>query len=468
MGKQSAESARTTREPSPPTSSPPSPPSRPARVVAADSLPIRRAARGLAAIVAERSNASAARTAAARALWSLCLAEGDGAAAVDAAPGAVAALAGALAETTVPTLCPYEDNTTRSGSDDEFRRRVSSSETTFASYAMRAAAAGALGAVFSGAAADSRDPTRALRCVNAAFDVEGASRGFADVARGGDADGALAAAAAVAAATRVPAGAARVAADEALLAALCDVAGAEENIDTDAVGARAAEALANLAAHTSSVEVLASSPAASTLWLEAATLLFASRQAETRAAIVGAARSFLRRTGKQSGAAEPLDARFARAVADRLADQNERLSTRVDAAGCASLIATSVYGTREEPRSSKRWSPRSVSSETRRRRKPARRRATKATRETIRSGKRGSGSSRVSPRPRRETCARVSFGTKTKTETKRAESSPRTVWHAPRRKPPGRGASAAPTPPRRRRSRRRSSFWLAARGALGR
>ena len=326
----------------------------PARVVAADSLPIRRAARGLAAIVAETSNASAARTAAARALWSLCLAEGDGAAAVDAAPGAVAALAGALAET---TLCPYEDNTTRSGSDDAFRRRVSSSETTFASYAMRAAAAGALGAVFSGAAADSRDPTRALRCVNAAFDVEGASRGFADVARGGDADGALAAAAAVAAATRVPAGAARVAADQALLAALRDVAGAperrapadgEEKIDTDAVGARAAEALANLAAHTSSVEVLASSPAASTLWLEAATLLFASRQAETRAAIVGATRSFLRRTGKQPGAAD-VDARFARAVADRLADKNERLSTRVDAAGCASFIATSVYGTLEEP-----------------------------------------------------------------------------------------------------------------------
>ncbi len=326
----------------------------PARVVAADSLPIRRAARGLAAIVAETSNASAARTAAARALWSLCLAEGDGAAAVDAAPGAVAALAGALAET---TLCPYEDNTTRSGSDDEFRRRVSSSETTFASYAMHAAAAGALGAVFSSAAADSRDPTRALRCVNAAFDVEGASRGFADVARGGDADGALAAAAAVAAATRVPAGAARVAADQALLAALRDVAGAperrapadgEEKIDTDAVGARAAEALANLAAHTSSVEVLASSPAASTLWVEAATLLFASRQAETRAAIVGAARSFLRRTGKQPGAAD-VDARFARAVADRLADKKERLSTRVDAAGCASFIATSVYGTLEEP-----------------------------------------------------------------------------------------------------------------------
>ena len=320
----------------------------PARVVAADSLPIRRAARGLAAIVAGRSNASAARTAAARALWSLCLAEGDGAAAVDAAPGAVAALAGALAETTVPTVRPYED-TTRSGSDDGLnRRRVSSSETTFALYAMRAAAAGALGAVFSGAAADSRDPTRALRCVNAAFDVEGASRGFADVARGGDPDGALAAAAAVAAATRVPAGAARVAADQALLAALCDVAGAEEKIDTDAVGARAAEALANLAAHTSSVEVLASSPAASAAWLQAATLLFASRQAETRAAIVGAARSFLRRTGKQSGAAD-VEARFARAVADRLADKNERLSTRVDAAGCATLIATSVYGTLEEP-----------------------------------------------------------------------------------------------------------------------
>jgi hypothetical protein len=43
-----------------------------------------------------------------------------------------------------------------------------------------------------------------------------------------------------------------------------------------------------------------------------------------------------------------VDARFARAVADRLADPTERLSTRVDAAGCASAIATSVTGTREE------------------------------------------------------------------------------------------------------------------------
>ena len=46
----------------------------------------------------------------------------------------------------------------------------------------RAAAAGALGAVFSGAAG-SRD-SRRFRCVRAAFDVRGTARGFAEVMRG--------------------------------------------------------------------------------------------------------------------------------------------------------------------------------------------------------------------------------------------------------------------------------------------
>ena len=89
--------------------------------------------------------------------------------------------------------------------------------TDLAAETARAAAAGALGAVFSGAAG-SRDPRR-FRCVRVAFDVQGAPRGLADVMRGSDGDGAVAAAAALAAATRLPAGAARVAEDEDLLGA---------------------------------------------------------------------------------------------------------------------------------------------------------------------------------------------------------------------------------------------------------
>ena len=308
----------------------------PARVVAADS----RAARALVEMVAESRVRRAAATAAARALWSLGLAEGDGAAAVDATPGAVAALAGMLAETASAAASSMS-------SMDE-----STLSTDLAAETARAAAAGALGAVFSGAAG-SRDPRR-FRCACVAFDVQGAARGLADVMRGSDGDGAVAAAAALAAATRMPAGAARVAEDEAPLSALCAVAaggtskerfeisfGDEENAGTEtAAAAHAADALANLAAHASSAKILAASPTALSAWLEAVTRLCASRRPETRAASVGAARAFATR-GRfifQNTDARVVAALVA-AIAERLSDPREVLSTRVGAAGCASALA---------------------------------------------------------------------------------------------------------------------------------
>ena len=89
------------------------------------------------------------RTAAARALWSLALAEGDGACLVDSTPGVVAALASLVAgrnERFEKTHCDVADETNE--------------KSDF--FSARAAGAGALGAVFAGAAASS-DRNRGVR-----------------------------------------------------------------------------------------------------------------------------------------------------------------------------------------------------------------------------------------------------------------------------------------------------------------
>ena len=319
-----------------------------------------------------------------------------------------------------------------------------------------------------------RDPD-GFRCVRAAFDVQGAARGLADVMRGSDGDGALTAAAAVAAATRMPAGAARVAEDEDLLSALCAVAaggtseerferfGDEENAGTEtAAAAHAADALANLAAHASSAKILAASPTASSAWLEAVTRrVRVAPTRDARAASVGAAR--LRRGGRfifQNTDARVVAALVA-AIAERLSDPREVLSTRVGAAGCASALALARV-VAETPGESA-FVDALVA-------------ALRFVGEASASGvgvgvgaarggirprlARSSGSWRVSPRPRRKPCARVP-GTQTGVSCGRA--SPRT-WRAPLRKPPGVGAAAAPIRRRRRLSRRRSRFWLAERG----
>ena len=265
----------------------------------------------------------------------------------------------------------------------------------------------------------------------------------------------------------MPAGAARVADDEDLLSALCAVAaggtseerferfGDEENAGTEtAAAAHAADALANLAAHASSAKILAASPTASSAWLEAVTRLCASRRPETRAASVGAARAFATR-GRfifQNTDARVVAALVA-AIAERLSDPREVLSTRVSAAGCASALALArVVG--ETPGESAfvdalvaalRFVGEASASAS----------ASASAWPGIRPRlARSSGSWRVSPRPRRKPCARVP-GTQTGVSCGRA--SPRT-WRAPLRKPPGVGAAARRSGERRRLSRRRSRF----------
>ena len=193
--------------------------------------------------------------------------------------------------------------------------------------------------------------------------------------RGSDGDGAVAAAAALAAATRMPAGAARVAEDEAPLSALCAVAaggtskerfeisfGDEENAGTEtAAAAHATDALANLAAHASSAKILAASPTALSAWLEAVTRLCASRRPETRAA-GGALRARLRRGGGLFFKTRARVAALVAAIAERLSDP-ARFSRRVSALPDARPRSRSRVSSRRRPenrRSSTRSSPRSV------------------------------------------------------------------------------------------------------------
>ena len=99
------------------------------------------------------------RISAARALWSACLAEGDGAWHVEETEGAIASLAALLA----------------TGGDESVDRE--------SARAARVAAAGALGAVLSGATV-SRDESRAVRCANAVCTADGVLAGLTELLRG--------------------------------------------------------------------------------------------------------------------------------------------------------------------------------------------------------------------------------------------------------------------------------------------
>ncbi|ACO61910.1 predicted protein [Micromonas commoda] len=186
------------------------------------------------------------RIAGARALWSACLAEGDGAWHVEETEGAIASLASLLA--------------TGGGNND-------GSDATSIRVA-RIAAAGALGAVLSGAAA-SRDESRAVRCANAVCTADGVLAGLTELLRGGakgDKEEALPAAAAVALLTRVPAVAARVVSTEGTVAALVDAlhAGGDgdggDDAESHALLAHAASAVGNIAAHPASAGLIAPAP----------------------------------------------------------------------------------------------------------------------------------------------------------------------------------------------------------------
>jgi hypothetical protein len=225
------------------------------------------------------------RISAARALWSACLAEGDGAWHVEETEGAIASLAALLA----------------TGGDESVDRE--------SARAARVAAAGALGAVLSGATV-SRDESRAVRCANAVCTADGVLDGLTDLLRGarkagtegdiqgdikgalGDIEGALPAAAAVALLTRVPAVAARVVSTEGTVSALVDAlhAGAidDETESVAALLAHAASAVGNIAAHTASAGLLAPSPG---LIPGLARLLGGPRPGAAREMAAGAARN---------------------------------------------------------------------------------------------------------------------------------------------------------------------------------
>ena len=182
------------------------------------------------------------RIAGARALWSACLAEGDGAWHVEETEGAIGSLASLLAT-----------GGGNDGSDAESARVA------------RIAAAGALGAVLS--AASSRDESRAVRCANAVCTADGVLAGLTELLRGGakgDKEEALPAAAAVALLTRVPAVAARVVSTEGTVGALVDALHAgDDDGDDDAAHAllaHAARAVGNIAAHPASAGLIAPAP----------------------------------------------------------------------------------------------------------------------------------------------------------------------------------------------------------------
>ena len=218
------------------------------------------------------------RISAARALWSACLAEGDGAWHVEETEGAIASLAALLA----------------TGGDESVDRE--------SARAARVAAAGALGAVLSGATV-SRDESRAVRCANAVCTADGVLDGLTELLRGarkagtegdiqGDIEGALPAAAAVALLTRVPAVAARVVSTEGTVSALVDAlhAGAidDETESVAALLAHAASAVGNIAAHTASAGLLAPAPG---LIPGLARLLGGPRPGAAREMAAGAARN---------------------------------------------------------------------------------------------------------------------------------------------------------------------------------
>ena len=225
------------------------------------------------------------RVSAARALWSACLAEGDGAWHVEETEGAIASLAALLA----------------TGGDESVDRE--------SARAARVAAAGALGAVLSGATV-SRDESRAVRCANAVCTADGVLAGLTELLRGarkagteggiqgdvegalGDIEGALPAAAAVALLTRVPAVAARVVSTEGTVSALVDAlhAGAidDESESVAALLAHAASAVGNIAAHTASAGLLAPAPG---LIPGLARLLGGRRPGAAREMAAGAARN---------------------------------------------------------------------------------------------------------------------------------------------------------------------------------
>ena len=225
------------------------------------------------------------RISAARALWSACLAEGDGAWHVEETEGAIASLAALLA----------------TGGDESVDRE--------SARAARVAAAGALGAVLSGATV-SRDESRAVRCANAVCTADGVLAGLTELLRGarkagteggiqgdiegalGDIEGALPAAAAVALLTRVPAVAARVVSTEGTVSALVDALHAsaidDETESVAALLAHAASAVGNIAAHTASAGLLAPAPG---LIPGLARLLGGPRPGAAREMAAGAARN---------------------------------------------------------------------------------------------------------------------------------------------------------------------------------
>ena len=218
------------------------------------------------------------RISAARALWSACLAEGDGAWHVEETEGAIASLAALLA----------------TGGDESVDRE--------SARAARVAAAGALGAVLSGATV-SRDESRAVRCANAVCTADGVLAGLTELLRGarkagteggiqGDIEGALPAAAAVALLTRVPAVAARVVSTEGTVSALVDALHASAIDDkTESVAAllaHAASAVGNIAAHTASAGLLVPAPG---LIPGLARLLGGPRPGSAREMAAGAARN---------------------------------------------------------------------------------------------------------------------------------------------------------------------------------
>ena len=278
----------------------------------------------------------------------------------------------------------------------------------------RAAAAGALGAVFSGAAGP-RDPRR-FGCVRVAFDVQGAARGLADVMRGSDGDGAVAAAAALAAATRARGRGARRGGRGPALGALRVAAGGtskerfeisfgdEENAGTETAAARARRGRsANLAAHVVGEDP--ASPTALSAWLEAVTRLCASRRPETRggggvsARVCDAGEVYF---SKHDAAASSPPRRRDRGASighprgSLDACRRCRMRVRARARACCRGDARRI-GVRRRARP-----PRFGSSE--------RRRVGVGAGGRQRGGPspaRSSGSWRVSPRPRRKPCARV-------------------------------------------------------------
>ena len=208
----------------------------------------------------------------------------------------------------------------------------------------RAAAAGALGAVFSGAAGHGPDGSGA----SAAFDVQARRGAWRMSVRGSDGDGAspppprspprrVCPRARRASRRTGPSRRLLPAASGSVKERFPVSFGEKKTRDRKPPPPRTPRTLSRISPRASSAKILAASPTALSAWLEAVTRL--KRRADPRRAAAWRCGAFATRGRFIFKTPTRVVAALVAAIAERLSDPREVLSTRVGAAGCASALA---------------------------------------------------------------------------------------------------------------------------------